>query len=194
MNLEKVVRILFIVCTIVANAASYIGNLPTSQTDVLLSLYSATNGPYWANKWSIDDPTSGPCDWYGIYYSPKNKNVLELNLQDNRLEGIAPASLGMLSTLESLYINDNHLLETIPASLGMLSNLTVLSLYDNQLSGTIPASLEKLSILEALYLNNNQLGSIPASLGNMSNLFHLYLQSNSVRKSSRYAIYAIAVF
>jgi hypothetical protein len=79
MNLEKVVRILFFVCAIVTKVTSYAGNLAASQTDALLSLYNATNGPYWVNQWPIDNTNSDPGEWYGVSCSAENNNVLGLN-------------------------------------------------------------------------------------------------------------------
>jgi hypothetical protein len=80
MILKKILRILFIVGIIVEKVASYIGSLETSQTDALLSLYHATNRPYWGNKWPINDTNSDPCEWYGISCSEENNAVLGLNL------------------------------------------------------------------------------------------------------------------
>jgi hypothetical protein len=105
MNLKNIVRILFIFCTIVTKATSYKGNLPTSQTDVLLSLYYATFGPYWKNIWPIDNATSDPCEWYGVSCSTQKMTVLELQLNYNNLQGSIPASLGNLSNLKELNLN-----------------------------------------------------------------------------------------
>ena len=81
----------------------------------LVALYDATDGANWEviRNWKTTAPIE---EWYGVVYAWAGR-VFILNLNDNRLSGEIPASLG-----------------------NKLTELTELSLYNNQLTGTIPAT------------------------------------------------------
>jgi len=53
--------------------------------------------------------------------------------------------------LSLLYLDHNQLSGTIPASLGNLSTLESLSLADNQLTGSIPTELGNFTYLASLF-------------------------------------------
>ena len=166
----------------------------------LVALYNSTDGPNWATStnWLSDRPIA---EWYGV--SARNGRVTGLYLDDNRLSGVIPSSLGNLSNLEVLHLyswatvcgaeksgnwscrlnspTPNRLSGPIPPELGNLSNLRRLWLGHNQLSGPIPPELGNLSNLEYLDLGDNQLvGPIPPELGNLSNLEYLHLSINQL--------------
>ncbi|KAI3794535.1 hypothetical protein L1987_37167 [Smallanthus sonchifolius] len=104
-----------------------------------------------------------------------------LYLQNNRLTGSIPSSLGNCSQLVSLDLSFNSLTGEIPKSFRYLSKLQDLIIWMNFLSGEIPEELMYLSDLENLILDFNYLtGSIPASLSNCTNLNWISLSNNKL--------------
>ncbi|KAF0898976.1 hypothetical protein E2562_012670 [Oryza meyeriana var. granulata] len=96
------------------------------------------------------------------------------------LTGAIPASLGRLSSLQSLVLVENNLTGAVPAELGALVRLRRLVLSGNGLSGQIPASLGGLKGLLKMDLSNNLLqGSLPADLAGLRSLTLLDLRNNS---------------
>ncbi|XP_052142418.1 piriformospora indica-insensitive protein 2 isoform X2 [Oryza glaberrima] len=96
------------------------------------------------------------------------------------LTGPIPASLGRLSSLQSLVLVENNLTGAVPAELGSLVRLRRLVLSGNGLSGQIPASLGGLKGLLKMDLSNNLLqGSLPPELAGLGSLTLLDLRNNS---------------
>lgn len=156
-------------------------DVPQTECQALLMLYSTTNGDGWLNKtgW-MESTTIG--DWYGVKVT--KGYITSLNLSKNQLKGYLPAELGTLTYLGYLDLNNNALTGNIPSEIGSLSNLSSLILSFNQLTGDIPASLGNLSKLTMLYLSENQLsGSVPGELGNLVNLEELYIYKNQLSGS-----------
>ena len=93
----------------------------SSDRDVLVTLYHATDGPNWENNdsWLSSAPIG---EWYGVVTNADGR-VSELNMFDNRLNGKIPPELGGLSSLDWLYLGDNQLSGKIPPELGNLANL-----------------------------------------------------------------------
>jgi Leucine-rich repeat (LRR) protein len=126
-------------------------------------------------------------------------------LNENKLTGTIPASLGNLTTLQYLDFDMNLLSGGIPESFGNLITLLYLGLPRNPLTGTIPSTLSSLTNLVDLYLFQSQLsgpimpslgnlysleniniyntlisGTIPSSLGNWTHAKFLFLNSNQL--------------
>ena len=108
---------------------------PETDREALITLYNSANGEEWDNLWQIDAPMN---EWHGVTVDSRGR-VVELDLEDNNLNGYLPTELGNLSHLKLLNLSDNRLKEEIPAELGNLARLEVLNLNDNILSGEIPA-------------------------------------------------------
>ena len=152
--------------------------IPESECNALMALYTTTNGPGWTNNAGWDVPEK-PCGFIGVACS--NGHVTGVSLVAINLTGSIPAEIGSLSRLTDLSLNFNQLSGSIPAEIGNLSQLTWLNLSDNQLSGTIPAEIGNLSQLQSLWLNSNQLsGTIPTEIGNLSQLDELALSNNQL--------------
>ena len=174
---------------------------PTSDRDILATLYRATGGPNWRNRdnWMTDAPLGR---WHGVDVDADGR-VIALHLVENNLEGVIPHELGQLARLEDLQLFGNPLTGPIPPELGNLSRLRRLHLFFTLLSGTIPAELGNLEALEELWLlrapltgpippelgrlsklkfldasESNLSGPIPAELGQLANLEKLYLRGN----------------
>ncbi len=173
-----------------------------ADKDILMDLYNATDGDNWLIKtnWGTDSEVS---TWYGV--TVINDEIITIDLNENNLNGIIPASLrdlsslqflkldtnqisgsipvelGDLLALQQLYLGGNQLSGTIPSSLGLLTNLRWLNLSDNLLTGSIPTGLDQLDQLEYLQLSQNNLsGSIPVGLADLANLKWLNLGENQL--------------
>ena len=157
-------------------AAQLKGQVSVTDSLALVDLYNSTNGNGWTNKanWLTAQPVG---DWYGITIA--SNRVYTIDLRNNNLTGMLPASIGNLSGLQSLQFDQNFIGGGIPNSMGNLISLQYLSMIVNQLTGTIPAALGNLTNLTNLSLASNQLsGSLPASLGNLSSLAYMHLFDN----------------
>jgi Leucine-rich repeat (LRR) protein len=113
-----------------------------SETDrnILLELYNSTDGDSWTNKtnWGTTEDVS---TWYGV--TVVANEIIEIDLNKNNLEGIIPASLGQLASLQYLKLDTNKISGSIPVELGNLSALQQLYLGGNQLNGSIPEELAR---------------------------------------------------
>lgn len=131
------------------------------EKQVLLDLYTATNGPKWNNPWNLEKPVKS---WYGI--TVEDNKITAINLLFNNLDGTLPASLGQLKNLRKLELSFNPISGTIPTALGNLDQLEVLAINGTAISGFIPESLGRLSNLKQLHLSSNHLsGTVPEGLG-----------------------------
>ncbi|KAL6847141.1 hypothetical protein ACP4OV_022994 [Aristida adscensionis] len=106
---------------------------------------------------------------------------------NNALSGVLPSDIGLsLPNLQNLILNDCRLSGGIPRSIGNASKLRILQLDDNELEGTVPLDVGKLENLRVLTLANNQLKDrwsgdweLISSLSNCTRLFYLSLDSNN---------------
>ncbi|KAI3448763.1 hypothetical protein Pfo_005428 [Paulownia fortunei] len=106
----------------------------------------------------------------------------DVNIADNPLHGVLPASIGNLSTsLEKIYASSCRIKGNIPNEIGNLSHLMTLDLTDNELSGFIPKTFQGLQSLQGLSLGNNKIsGSFPSSLCYLHKLSSLNLSQNEI--------------
>jgi gliding motility-associated-like protein len=160
----KVTRRLILYCIFFISFFNTIWAQSTRLKDslTLVSLYNATNGANWVNKWNFSTPID---KWYGITLN-ENGCVKCIDL-DGLPDCILNMSLGNnlvgnlpdlpLSELQTLILTGNKLTGNIPNF--DLQKLELLQLSNNRFSGNIPNF--NLKTLERLILNNNQLtGSI----------------------------------
>ena len=157
--------------------------IPLTECEALVALYTNTNGTNWtdspANNWNI---TNTPCSWTDIQCT--GGNIIILNRNTKNLVGTLPTELGNLTQLRTLSLSNNQLTGPIPSELKNLNKLRILSLSNNQLTGAIPAELGNLTNLKILGLANNQLtGPIPLTLANLNNLTLLALSDNQLTAS-----------
>lgn len=113
------------------------------------------------------------------------KNLPELQLGGNPINGIFPQSIGDLSiSLETFTMGMCNIVGRIPEDIGNLSRLITFSLRNNQLTGNVPATIKRLKNLQGLYLENNRLeGHIPHKLCCMNKLSELFSNNNNLSGS-----------
>jgi Leucine-rich repeat (LRR) protein len=90
-----------------------------------------------------------------------------LSLASNTvLAGSLPTELGLLTSLQNLYLEFNSFTSSIPSEIGNLVQLQALRLYQNGLTGTVPLEVTtRLTRLENLWLERNDLtGTLPSDL------------------------------
>ena len=162
----------------------------TSDRDILIAFYQATDGPNWVNSenWLTEAP---PGQWYGVDTDAAGRvTALRLagrwDFEENHyvghgLAGSIIAELAGLVHLEHLDLGVNELSGPIPEELSRLAGLRELSLGINKLVGPIPTVLGSLTKLERLILGRNELsGPIPEELGGLANLQSLDLEYNEL--------------
>ncbi len=108
----------------------------------------------------------------------KPSSASSLNLSGQGLTRL-PAYVLDRRDLTQLDISNNALDGALPAEIRQLSKLRALDASDNQMTG-VPAEIGQLSNLEVLDLSNNQLTGLPYELGNLQNLKTLHLAGNDV--------------
>ena len=158
----------------------------TEYTDYL---YGAENEVFpWLRSRNWMDKDKHFCFWFGIICSDQGegKDVLALNLANNRLTGSFPAEIQLLaSTLRVLDLNNNVLYNNFAEGndfLGKLTNLEQLLLgktsFRNDGIPTVIGQLTKLRELDVSY--TLYFGELDGSIfSKLSNLYYLYIGGNS---------------
>lgn len=148
-----------------------------SEFNVLMLLFSQTNGSNWTNKngWTVSQNTVDVSNWFGIEVD-ENGHVVSIDLSGNNLIGTIPTTINNLTYLKTLNLDSNQLSGSIPIGFGLMSWLNHLILSNNNLTGGIPRQLGNITNLLNLNLSNNPLGGdIPNSFGNLTQLQTLLL-------------------
>jgi len=115
--------------------------------------------------------------WETLY----SVDITKLSIQNQQLNQEIPSEIGVLTSLETLYLINNQLIGEIPPEIGNLINLKSLVLDKNQLTGKIPPEIGNLTELGHLYIYDNQLsGSIPSEIENLTSLTYLELNRNKL--------------
>jgi photosystem II stability/assembly factor-like uncharacterized protein/Leucine-rich repeat (LRR) protein len=151
-----------------------------NQRDALIHLYEQTGGTGWNNNTNWNT-VKHECEWEGILCD-QYQQVIEINLQNNRLSGIIPVDLSNIVDLQGLNLSNNYLYDSIPENLYLLQNLKELHLENNHLSGEIPETLFWIEHMEKLYLGNNQLqGTIlsqSSQITKLANIVEIDISNN----------------
>ncbi|KAI9072755.1 hypothetical protein K1719_045289 [Acacia pycnantha] len=107
------------------------------------------------------------------------KNLVELDLSQNTIQGPIHSSLGDLASLKYLDLTSNAIQGALPSSLANLEPLIYLSLWNNTINGLVPISFGNLTSLLYLDHSENQLVGNPFEiLRPLSKLNKLYLEYN----------------
>ena len=152
---------------------------------MLSALYESSGGDggwYENTNWLERDTFPCTGGWYGVVCDGSGPDgLIGLDLEGNRITGIIPTELGLLSTLhKGLYLGQNDMTGTLPTELGNLQNLTgSFSFFSNELTRSIPTELGRLRFLTSNFrIEDNYLSkSLPTQIGKLGkmeyNLFYL---------------------
>lgn len=139
--------------------------IPATERQVLVDLYTETNGAYWGGVWPAWDGAPGTeCSWGGVTCNEAQTSVISISLPRSNLNGNLPTSLNQLTALVRFDVSSNRLSGTIPSLSGLI-RLQHFNLSRNQFSGFIP-SLTGLTVLVEFDVRTNQLtGTLPSLVG-----------------------------
>ncbi len=86
----------------------------------LLDIYNSTSGTSWVHSFGWTN-ISDCCVWYGVQCDADDKRVVSLNLSNNGLSGVLPASISNLKRLKILILSHNKMHGVIPDPLTTLA-------------------------------------------------------------------------
>ncbi len=150
----------------------------------LMALYNSTGGATWTKNTGWKEGKLGtkcdPCkSWYGVKCDANNR-VVELALNDNKLNGPIPSEISGLSQLKKFIAYSNNITGNLPVEIGDMISLEKIDLYYNKLGPTIPEALYKLENLKELTLSYNKYtGNISEDFQKLNNLTFLSLDGNT---------------
>ncbi len=151
----------------------------SKDQDVLQEFFYDTDGPNWQNGASA---FVSVCKWPGVYCD-SDLRVIEIAMDNDKMIGTIPNSIGRLSKLRKLYLASQHLYGTIPKSIGDITSLAKLSFRRTLLHGSVPLEIFSLPSLNTLYLGLNQQLSwtMPTQIGNLKNLTELNIYRSGLQ-------------
>ena len=155
---------------------------PEQERNVLLDLYTSTNGQQWYDSGGWNSSNSH-CSWYGITCY-NNSYVRTIVLAYNNLDGVLPSNLWRIRNLLSLCTPGNPRLRGRIGDFlfGNMSNLLSIVFNAASISGEIPkdiVQLNKLNIFLGCVMNGEGFsGNLPVDIGNMTELRLLCLGGN----------------
>lgn len=146
--------------------------------EALAAIYNSTDGDNWTDNtgWLEDCDV---CNWAGVNCDADGR-VIQLNLNDNNLNGTLPDRMDELTDLEWFFALSNpDLTGSIPPSLFELGAIERIRLQGCGLTGPIPANIANAVTLEdfTAFQNPGLTGALPAGLFELVNLRILWLSS-----------------
>jgi len=178
---------------------------PDQEREVLLDIYTATNGQQWYNNTAWNSSTAH-CAWYGITCHD-NTYVKTIVLAYNNLDGSLPSNLwkirnlmalctpgnprlwgrigdflfGNMSKLLTVEFNAASISGDIPQDivrLGNLQNFLGCTMHGEGFTGRLPDDIGNMTELRLLCLGGNNLtGQIPRSISRLKKLYYLDLRN-----------------
>lgn len=151
--------------------------IPPTERQVLLNLYSSTNGAGWTTRTNWNGAAGTECTWYGITCDAGENHVDFVDLPNNNLTGTLPA-LGDLTAVRLFNVYGNRLVGGLPALSG-LTQLVEFEVFGNQLTGPIPALTGLVNLYTFVVSDNRLTGPIP-SLAGLTSLRHFHVADNQL--------------
>ncbi|XP_039069185.1 receptor-like protein kinase 7 [Hibiscus syriacus] len=109
------------------------------------------------------------------------KNLISLQLFENRFSGGVPPELGEFKKLVNLSLYTNLLTGPLPQKLGSWAEFNYIDVSENFLTGPIPPDMCKKGTMRALLmLQNNFSGEIPATYASCTTLKRFRISNNSL--------------
>ncbi|KAJ7389320.1 hypothetical protein OS493_032174 [Desmophyllum pertusum] len=156
---------------------------PDQEREVLLDIYTSTNGKQWYENSRWNSSTSH-CSWYGITCY-NNTYIKTIVLAYNDLEGSLPSNLWKIRNLMSLCTPGNPRLRGRIGDVlfGNMSKLLTVVFNGDSITGNIPEDLVKLTRLRNFCVcamdGEGFTGRLPEDIGNMTELRVLCLGGNN---------------
>ena len=157
---------------------------PEQERNVLLDLYTSTNGQQWYESGGWNSSNSH-CSWYGITCY-NNSYVRTIVLAYNNLDGVLPSNLWRIRNLLSLCTPGNPRLRGRIGDFlfGNMSNLLSIVFNAASISGEIPKDIVQLkklnNFLGCIMDGEGFTGNLPEDIGNMTELRVLCLGGNKL--------------
>ena len=161
---------------------------PAQEKDVLLDIYSSTNGKQWyqTSGWNSSNNNTSHCTWYGITCHNDTSYVKAIVLAYNNLEGSLPNNIWKIRNLFSLCVPGNPRLRGHIGDFlfGNMTKLITVHFSASSISGDIPQEIVKMSNLQnflgCIMKGNGLTGHLPEDIGNMTELRVLCLGGNKL--------------
>ncbi|KAJ7382426.1 hypothetical protein OS493_035075 [Desmophyllum pertusum] len=157
---------------------------PEQEREVLLDIYTSTNGQQWYESSGWNSSTSH-CSWYGITCH-NNTYIKTIVLPYNNLDGSLPSNLWKIRNLFSLCMPGNPSLRGRIGDFlfGNMSQLLTLVFSASSVAGDIPPDIVNMRSLQR-FLGSPMdgegfSGRLPEDLGNMIELRALGLGGNNL--------------
>ncbi|CAI7886101.1 unnamed protein product [Closterium sp. NIES-54] len=100
-------------------------------------------------------------------------------INGNFIDGPIPSTVGSMTSLDTLFLSGNWIKGPLPSTIGNLKNLKHFIMEFNNISGPIPSTIGDMVKCERILLDNNYLtGVIPPTISKLTNLVWLFLQGN----------------
>ncbi|XAR49198.1 Non-specific serine/threonine protein kinase [Bertholletia excelsa] len=107
-------------------------------------------------------------------------NAMHFHLGKNQLSGSIPPQLFHSNmSLIHVILDNNRLVGNIPSTLGYVQTLEVIRLDWNSLNGSVPSNFNNLTSVSELYLSNNYLIGLVPNLTGMNVLNYVDMSNNS---------------
>jgi Leucine-rich repeat (LRR) protein len=151
----------------IANAA-----IPASEREVLLDIYTSTQGQNWANATNWNGPAGTECTWFGITCDAAGEHVVAIALPDNKLYAPLPALDGLTELAVLDIHSDDCIYQEPPGWCHPDPNA-------NRLDGPLP-SLAGLAHFQRLYAHSAGLTGAFPSLAGMTTLVTFDVGGNAL--------------
>jgi len=140
----------------------------------------------------VDLASDHSCEWPGVSCDSNKKFIKRLDLPSKNLRGSLVTEIGLLKSLEEIYLSYNALRGTIDAAAYMkLPDLKVVRLESNEFGGTFPSEMLELKSLVEFNISGNQfVGSLPEDISFSKELS----KSNNLPAFVYKSIYILLIF
>ncbi|KAK1430079.1 hypothetical protein QVD17_12579 [Tagetes erecta] len=118
--------------------------------------------------------------------------LIHLLLENNRLTGTIPSTLGLVTSLQVVRLDRNLLRGNVPSNINSLINVTEMFLSNNQLTGPIP-DLTGMNVLNYIDLSNNSFdqSNVPSWLSTIKALTTIKMQKTNLDGEVPAALFSI---
>ncbi|KAL9276307.1 hypothetical protein ACSQ67_026145 [Phaseolus vulgaris] len=156
------------------NSNSFSGPIPPS--------IGSLSKLYWLDLADNQLEGSIPVSGDDIFGLDNLHHAKHFHLGKNNLSGTIPPRLfGPEMALIHLLLENNKLVGSIPSTLGLVQSLEVVRLDSNSLDGPVPPNINNLTNVRDLYLSNNKLSGPLPNLTGMDALCYLDMSNNSFK-------------